>query len=31
MKLSQIFLFLALGAATLPAQTLAPDAPKKKR
>lgn len=29
MKLSQIFLFLVLGAATLPAQT--PDAPKKKR
>jgi S1-C subfamily serine protease len=31
MKLSQIFLFLALGAVSLNAQTAAPDAPKKKR
>lgn len=31
MKLSQILLFLALGAATLPAQTPAPEAPKKRR
>lgn len=31
MKLSQTFLFLALGAATLPAQTPAPEAPVKKR
>ena len=31
MKLSQILLFLALGAATLPAQTPETEAPKKKR
>ncbi|MHB1078759.1 MAG: S1C family serine protease [Prosthecobacter sp.] len=31
MKLSQILLFLALGASTLPAQTPAPEAPQKKR
>jgi S1-C subfamily serine protease len=31
MKLSQIFLFLAVGAATLPAQTALPEAAKKKR
>ena len=31
MKLSPIFLFLALGAATLPAQTSAPEAPTKKK
>ncbi len=31
MKLSQTLLFLVLGAATLPAQTPVPDAPKKKR
>lgn len=31
MKLSQILLFLTLGAATLPAQTPAAEAPKKKR
>lgn len=31
MKLSQILLFLTLGAATLPAQTPAPEAPAKKR
>ncbi len=31
MKLSQILLLLTLGAATLPAQTPVPDAPKKKR